>query len=230
MNLVEHLDELRKRLIICLSIVALASVIAYVFSDMLLDVCIRPLARERQALYFFTPYEAFLVRLRLSLVAGIIVTAPFLIYQLWMFVGPGLYAKERRVLIFLITSGSVLFFIGAAFCYFFVLPFALHFFLSFQGDALKPLLSVKEYIGFMTQFILLFGIVFNLPLLSVGLTMLGIVNHTFLRKRRKIVLVSVFIIAACLTPPDVVTQILLAFPLIILYEACIFVSYLFKKT
>jgi len=170
-----------------------------------------------------------LIKLKASVLGGLIVSFPVIFMQVWLFVSPGLYKREKKVFLPSVIGGTLLFLIGVWFCYYWVIPVALRFFLSFQSETLKPLISIKEYISFSIGLLLSFGIIFNLPLVSAGLTKLGVINHVFLMKRRKIMIVIIFIIAAIITPPDVFTQFLLALPLIILYEVCIVISWLLRK-
>ena len=228
-NFIDHLGELRKRIIICLISVAVLSIGAYFISDSIIEFLTRPIKDAQYNVYFFSPYEAFLIKLKASVLGGIITSIPLIFSQVWLFVSPGLYQREKKTFLPIVIGGTFLFFGGAFFCYYCVIPFALRFFLSFQSETLKPLISIKEYIAFTSSLLLSFGIIFNLPIISAGLTQLGVVNHTFLIKKRKIMLVVVFIVAALITPPDVFTQIVLALPLIILYEICILISWFLRK-
>lgn len=228
-NVIDHLGELRKRIIICLISLAVLGIGAYCISDSIIEFLTRPIKDAHYNVYFFSPYEAFLIKLKASVLGGIIASIPLIFSQVWLFVSPGLYQREKKMFFPAVISGTFLFLGGVFFCYYYVLPFALRFFLSFQSETLKPLISIKEYVSFSSGLLLSFGIIFNLPIVSAGLTQLGVVNHTFLIKKRKIMLVVVFIVAAVITPPDVFTQIVLALPLIILYEICILISWLLRK-
>ena len=228
-SFIDHLGELRKRIIICLISVVVLSIGAYCFSDSIIAFLTRPITDAHYSVYFFSPYEAFLIKLKASVLGGIIASVPILLTQAWLFVSPGLYEREKKTFLPIVISGTFLFFGGALFCYYCVIPFALQFFLSFQSETLRPLISIKEYISFSSGLLLSFGIIFNLPIISAGLTQVGVINYTFLIKKRKIMLVVVFIVAAIITPPDVFTQIVMALPLIVLYEICIFISWLLRK-
>ncbi len=229
LNFINHLDELRKRIIVCLISIVIFSIIAYFISDFIIEFLTQPIRHENQNVYFFSPYEAFLIKLKASLFGGIILSIPVLFTQIWLFISPGLYKREKKIFIPCVVAGIFLFAAGIYFCYNFVLPFALRFFLSFQSETMKPLISIKEYISFTAGLLLSFGVIFNLPLASAALTKLGVVNHIFLIRRRKIMIVIVFIVAALITPPDVFTQVVMALPLIILYEICIVISWFLRQ-
>jgi sec-independent protein translocase protein TatC len=155
--------------------------------------------------------------------------APVVLYQFWMFVAPGLYQKERRLLIPIVFLSSVFFVGGALFGYFIVFPFGFKFFLGFASETIQALPSMKEYLSFSAKLLLAFGLVFELPIIITFLARLGIVSVDFLKKNRKYALILFFAGAAILTPPDVVTQIMMAFPLMLLYEISILGARVFGK-
>jgi len=229
LNFLEHLDELRAKIIICLITLVLLSVAAYFISDPITECITRPIKNESSNVYFFSPHEAFLVKLKISLLTGFIASSPVIFMQTWLFITPGLYAREKKVVLPVVILATALFLCGILFAYFTVLPVALYFFLSFQSETLRPLISIKEYITFASSMLLSFGFIFNLPLLAAALTKLGIVNHSFLIKQRRYMMVLIFIIAALITPPDIFTQIMLAIPLIVLYEVCIVIAWFLRK-
>ncbi len=216
---VDHLEELRRRLFVILGGLAAASVVSFFFSDAIFHFLIQPIRAFQEKLYFMAPYEAFLVKLKVSFFAGIILSAPVTFIQLWRFVAPGLYEKEKRQ-IAIATSWTVFcFFFGIIFAFFFVAPFALQFFLGFQTPDLRPLISVKEYISFFIGFLLAFGIAFVFPVFLLVLVRFGILQCSELTRQRRLAIVIIFIAAAILTPTtDVITQTLLAIPLIALFE------------
>ena len=220
-----HLEELRKRLIICFVAIGIGVVIAYGFKEKLFEILTLPLIREMRPgdkLIFTGLTEAFFTYMKVSFLAGIILVSPVIIYQFWAFVGPGLYKKERRYFVPIVLL-SVFFFVGGSlFCFFVVFPFAFKFFLSFATDVIQPLPSMNEYLSFASVTMLAFGLVFELPLVIVFLARLGIVTVDFLRKNRKYAILLIFLVAAILTPgPDVVSQVLMAIPLMFLYEISI---------
>ena len=220
-----HLEELRKRLIICCVAIGIGVVIAYGFKEKLFEILTLPLIREMRPgdkLIFTGLTEAFFTYMKVSFLAGIMLASPVIIYQFWAFVGPGLYQKERRYFVPIVLLSAFFFFGGSLFCFFVVFPFAFKFFLSFATDVIQPLPSMKEYLSFASVTMLAFGLVFELPLVIVFLARLGIVTVDFLRKNRKYAILLIFLVAAILTPgPDVVSQVLMAIPLMFLYEISI---------
>ncbi|RLB24995.1 MAG: twin-arginine translocase subunit TatC, partial [Deltaproteobacteria bacterium] len=179
---------------------------------------------EGDKLIFTNLPEMFFTYLKVSFVAGLLAAMPFIFYEIWMFVAPGLYQKEKKFLIPFVISSSILFVGGALFGYFVVFPFGFKFFMSFANEYIKPLPSVKQYFAFSTKLLLAFGLVFELPVATFFLTKMGLVTDVFLRKQRKFAILLIFVAAAILTPPDVITQIMMAGPLLALYEISILVS------
>ncbi|MFQ3574144.1 MAG: twin-arginine translocase subunit TatC, partial [Thermodesulfovibrionales bacterium] len=174
---------------------------------------------------------AFWMSIKISLFSGIILSLPVLFHQLWRFISPGLLPKERKYALPFIFATTILFIIGASFCFFIVLPYALSFLLTYKtGDVLMPMLSVGQYVDFCLKFVLAFGTVFELPVLIFFLTRLGIVTPQTLAKHRRYAVLLAFILAAFLTPtPDAFNQTLMAVPIILLYEVGIWVSRIFSK-
>jgi sec-independent protein translocase protein TatC len=161
--------------------------------------------------------------------AGILVSSPIILYQFWMFVAPGLYTKERRMMMPIVLLSSFFFIGGALFGYFVVFPWGFKFFLGFATETIRPLPSMKEYFAFSAKLLLAFGLVFELPLVLTFLAKLGIVSVEFLKKNRKYALLLFFVGSAILTPPDVVTQVMMALPLMVLYEISIIGAKIFGK-
>ena len=227
-----HLEELRSRLIKCFIAVGVGFVAAYGFKEKIFQILVRPLVlvmEEGDKLIFTGLPEAFFTYLKVALLTGIIVGSPILIYQFWMFVAPGLYRGERRLMIPIVLISSICFIGGALFGYFIVFPMGFKFFLSFATETIRPLPSMKEYFGFSAKLLLAFGLVFELPLVLTFLARLGIVSVEFLKKNRKYALLLFFAGSAILTPPDVVTQVMMALPLMILYEISIIGAKFFGK-
>jgi len=220
-----HLEELRKRLVICCVAIGIGVVIAYGFKEKLFEILTIPLVREMRPgdkLIFTGLTEAFFTYMKVAFLAGIMLASPVIIYQFWSFVGPGLYKKERRYFVPIVLLSAFFFAGGSLFCFFVVFPFAFKFFLSFATDVIQPLPSMNEYLSFASVTMLAFGLVFELPLVIVFLARLGIVTVDFLRKNRKYAILLIFLVAAILTPgPDVVSQVLMAVPLMFLYEVSI---------
>jgi sec-independent protein translocase protein TatC len=228
----EHLEELRKRLIVCFIAVGVGFVLSYGFKEKLFQILTRPLIRVMQTgdkLIFTGLPEAFFTYLKVAFLSGIILAAPVIFYQFWMFVAPGLYDKEKRLMVPVVVLSTVFFVGGAFFGYFIVFPYGFKFFLGFASETIRPLPSMREYLGFASKLLLAFGVVFELPLIITFLAKLGVVSVSFLKKNRKYALLLFFIGAAILTPPDVVTQIMMALPLILLYEISIVGARIFGK-
>jgi sec-independent protein translocase protein TatC len=233
-SLIEHLEELRKRLIRCFIAIALGTVLAYAFKERLFEILVRPLVMaldtSRDSMVFTGLPEAFFTYLKVSLIAGIIVSLPVILYEFWMFVAPGLYQRERVVVIPIILVSVVFFAAGASFAYFFVFPVGFKFFLGFASESIRPLPSMKEYLRFASIMLLAFGLSFELPIVITALAWLGVVDVPFLTKNRKYAILIIFIAAAILTPsPDVISQLLLAGPLMVLYEMSIVGARIFGK-
>ena len=227
-----HLEELRRRLVACAIAVGIGFIAAYFFKERLFQILILPLKRVMppgdQLIVTNLP-EMFFTYLKVAFVAGLLAAAPFIFYEIWMFVAPGLYQKEKKFLIPFVISSSILFVGGALFGYFIVFPFGFKFFMSFANEYIKPLPSVKQYFAFSTKLLLAFGLVFELPVVAFFLAKMGLINDTFLKKQRKFALLLIFVMAAILTPPDVVTQLMMAGPLMALYEISILVTKLAGK-
>jgi sec-independent protein translocase protein TatC len=173
--------------------------------------------------------EAFFTFIKVSFLSGLMIASPVIIYQFWMFVAPGLYDREKRLLIPIVILSSIFFVGGALFGYFIVFPLGFDFFLGFATESIRPMPSMKEYLSFSAKLLLAFGLVFELPLVITFLAKLGIVTVPFLKKNRKYALLLFFVGAAILTPPDVVTQIMMALPLMILYEISIIGARVFGR-
>jgi len=229
----EHLEELRKRLIYCIIAVVVGFILTYAFKKQLFDILMGPLTPLLEEsgghMQTLSLPEAFFTYLKVSLLAGIMIAAPVIFYQFWMFVAPGLYTNERRLLMPIVLLSSFFFVGGALFGYFVVFPFAFKFFLSFSTDIIQTVPTMKDYLSFSSKLLLAFGIVFELPLVLTAMARLGIVTVPFLKKNRKYAIVLFFIGAAILTPPDVVSQVMMALPLMLLYEISIIGAKLFGK-
>jgi sec-independent protein translocase protein TatC len=227
MSLVEHLAELRSRLIKCLIAIALGSLVGYYFLDPIMHYLTEPAGK----LYYMQPSEAFFTYLKVSIAVGFLVALPVIFYQVWRFFLPALTQRERILVGILVPSSVVLFFIGLAFSFFFVLPAAVNFFMGFSNMELEAIFSVDKYFDFVIWFVLPFGFVFELPLVIILLARMGFVTSRFLGRYQRIVVFLSFVIAAIITPtPDVFTQSMIALPTILLYEiSYLIVRYLMKK-
>lgn len=220
-----HLEELRKRLLISVLVVAVFSVIAYFFSDQILNFILKPLSNLSHKAYFISPYDAFVVKLQVAFWAALFLAAPLLLTQIWLFVAPGLYHREKKLFLLLALSSVVLFVAGLSAAFFIVIPATMEFFLSFGTSTLEPLISIEKYFSFIVWMGLSFSLAFQTPIFLVGLVKLGIVELETLKSVRRSVVVVVFIISAVITPsPDPFSQCLLALPLWLLYEASLLIA------
>jgi sec-independent protein translocase protein TatC len=217
----DHLDELRHRLIISVLGIGAGFAISYAFSQQILLLLQRPMPAR---LVFIAPTEAFFVNLKVAFYAGLFLSVPLILFQVWKFVAPGLYEHERRYSYPFLIISTILFLVGAVFAYIVLLPITLHFLIAQGGELWKPNITLSNYLAFCMRLILAAGLVFEFPVLMYFLAKVGVVTPEFLVKNRKYAVLAAFIISAVLTPPDVFSQILLAVPLFLLFEASIFVA------
>ncbi len=225
MPFLDHLEELRWRLIwvgSAVLVLAIAGFFLVTEFDIigLLKRPIEPLVPDGQLL-FTSPTEPMTVTLKLSFVVGVVLAVPMIVYHTWSFLSPALLEKERKVAIPAVIGGFVLFLIGVAMAYFLVLPLGLRFLLGFQTQALNPIITIGEYLKFATRLILAFGIIFELPLVSLLLALLGLITASTLRRFRRHAIVGVAMLSAILTPADVGTMLMMMGPLVLLYEVSI---------
>jgi sec-independent protein translocase protein TatC len=213
----DHLDELRHRLIISVVGIGIGFAVSYGFSQQLLVLLQRPMPTR---LVFIAPTEAFFVNLKVAFYAGLFLSVPLLLFQVWKFVAPGLYEHERRYSFPFLIVSTVLFLLGAAV----ILPIALHFLIAQGGELWKPNITLSNYLSFCMRLILAAGLIFEFPVLMYFLTKVGVITPEFLVKNRKYAVIAAFAISAILTPPDVFSQVLLAVPLFLLFEVSIFVA------
>jgi len=224
--LLDHLIELRTRLLRSVMALGVAFVVCFYFADEIFGFLVRPLTAAfppgEGRLIYTKLYEAFFVEIKVALFAAFFVSFPIIANQLWAFVAPGLYSREKRAFLPFLIATPVLFMLGAAMAYYVVMPTAFRWFVGFEGERggmkLEALPGTGDYLSLVMQFILAFGISFLLPVLLMLLNRAGIVTRDQLAKARRYVIVAVFAVAAVITPPDVVSQLLLAVPLLVLFE------------
>ena len=232
-SLIDHLIELRSRLIKIMIMVIISFIFFYIFADNIYNFLVKPYANVVEGeigrrLIFTALHETFFTYIRVALFASIFVSLPFLLIQLWIFIAPGLYKNEKKVVLPYLIATPLLFILGSALVYYLIMPLAIKFFLSFESSGISTNLpiqleaKVNEYLSLVMKLIFAFGISFQLPVVLSLLARVGVVDSEFLKKRRKYVVVIIFAAAALLTPPDPITQIGLAIPLLILYELSIF--------
>jgi sec-independent protein translocase protein TatC len=222
-----HLEELRKRLVICAISIGVGFGICYIFAKQLFSILIMPLTKVLPAdsnLIFTSLPEMFIAYIKVALIAGLLLAIPVIFYELWMFLAPALYQKEKKYFIPFVVFSSILFVAGSLFGYFFVFPYGFNFFISFATEDIKALPSVKQYFAFAIRLLLAFGLVFEMPVVVFFLTKIGLINPEAMKRFRKFAILCSFILSAILTPPDVATQIMMALPLILLYEVSILIS------
>jgi len=230
-----HLVELRKRLGLSVLSVFIAFIIAFVFHEIILEWITAPLNEalaevahlsKKAADGMVTTHQvggAFFVALKVSFFAGLLGALPYILYQLWLFIAPGLYNNEKKMVIPFVVGGSVMFFVGVMFAYYVVTPFGFQFLITFGSFLYTPLINIEDYVGFFTKIMMGFGIAFELPVFAYFLALLGLVTDKTLKDFFKYAVLIIFVLAALLTPPDVLTQLLMAAPLIILYGVSIFI-------
>ncbi|QZD86420.1 twin-arginine translocase subunit TatC [Qipengyuania psychrotolerans] len=235
--LLDHLIELRSRLVRCVAALMVAFAGCLYFADQILGFLIQPLKKAfpngQGQLIFTKLYEVFFVELKVALFAGFCISFPFIANQLWAFVAPGLYAREKKAFLPFLLATPFLFISGAALAYYVVMPTAFEWFLGFEGEAgglqINALPTANEYLGLVMQFILAFGMSFLLPVLLLLLHRAGIVTRMQLVSARRYVIVLVVALAAIITPPDPGSQLLLAIPLILLFEGSLLLMRLFDR-
>jgi len=222
MGLLDHLGELRSVLIHSSLAALAATILCWFWSARLVDLMIRPIADE--GIYFTAPNEAFLVRLKLSAAVGLFVVAPFIFFKIYGFVMPGLYTREKRVVTPLLIATTLLFYSGVSFAFLVVIPQVINFLLSFGTSVMEPLIGVGPYFNFVTRLCLAFGLVFELPLLVLALSWIGVVNPRMLLRTWRYAIIAIVALSAALTPPDVVSQVMMAGPVLVLYLGSVVVA------
>ncbi|MBI3581717.1 MAG: twin-arginine translocase subunit TatC [Nitrospinae bacterium] len=223
----QHLEELRKRLIIVMLTLAIAFIGCYYISDKLLAPFAKLLGSK---MVFLAPLDAIMAYMSIAFYAAMAVTVPMTAYQIYAFVSPGLEEKEKRGAVPIVLAASVLFATGVTFCWFTVLPLTVKFLIGYGGDLMTPMISVKAYMSFCLSMLFVFGVVFELPLAVVIVHAVGLVSYESLKKFRRYWVVVAFILGAVVSPsPDVVSQSLAAVPLVVLYELSIVYIYFFAR-
>lgn len=229
MPIVKHLEELRTRLVRASIMIGICFAAALYFTKDIIKILKKPLANAE--LIFISPAEAFWVTFKIAFLVGIIFSLPVVLYELWKFIAPGLKMNERKYGVIFVSSSFVLFVMGLVFCAYLILPFALSFLISYGLDVgMKPMISAGNYIDFVLKFSIAFGLIFELPLAITILSKMGYIEPQTLSKHRKYAILVAFLVAAILTPtPDIFNQILMAIPIIILFEIGLISARIFGK-
>lgn len=222
----EHLDELRNRIIYAFIGVIVACVFTGIFIDPIMNiVLLQPAQQANISLQNLRPFGVPLLYFKVIFVTGLIIAFPFVLYQLWKFIAPGLYENERNWVAKITFFTSVCFMLGIAFAYYFMIPTMLEFAATFGTSIIRTDIDVTEYFGFMTMILLASGLIFEMPMISFVLAKLGIIDNKMLRKYWRQAFIAILIIAAIITPtPDPINQLFFAIPLVVLYEISIFVA------
>lgn len=232
MTIWQHLEELRRRLFISILSLFAGFVVCWFFKDRLFEVVQAPFLQfvaKGDRLSFISLTEPFLVYMKLSAVASLIFTSPIIFTQIWLFISPGLYKRERRYAIPFIFFSTCFFLLGCLFAYYYVFPFACKYFLE-VGSQFKQDVRVNDYFSLFSKMILSIGLIFETPILAYFLARLGIINHHFLFSKLKYAILIAFVVSAIITPtPDLVTQTILAVPMIALYLISIVIAWIFGK-
>jgi sec-independent protein translocase protein TatC len=224
LSFLEHLEELRLRLIYCLATIFVTMIVSYFFSAQIIDF----LSQKAPPLVTLAPTGAIMARLKIAFFTGFVVSIPMVFYQVWRFIVPGLLKKEKSLIPPLVLFSCIFFLVGGIFANL-LLPLFIKFLRAFHPEGVEPTWEVWSYLNFVIKLIIAFGIIFQLPVISYFLTRVGVLDPDFLRKRRRIAVVIIFIIAAVLTPPDIFTQISMVLPLLLLFESSILVSRLASR-
>ena len=227
MSLFDHLDELRKRLIIIVIVNFVAAILLFSQTEIIMSYLLE--VNPGMELVYTTPSELLTVYIQLSLILAVTICSPITVYQVWAFIEKGLYEKEKKAILFTLIFGVVFFIIGVAFCYFMVLPTTLEFFVRIAIEEVSSMLSIHSYVSFVNMMLLAFGLVFEMPVIIFLLSKLGIIKPEFLKKNRGIIIVAIFIFASIITPPDVISQLMLGIPMVILLEFSILICTLVYK-
>jgi len=225
MSLSGHLRELRNRILVCVILLVVTFGLCLSVAPQIVTLLTDMGKRYNYVYVYIAPQELFLVYMNVALVGAVVVCFPVLAYQVYAFCSPGLSGKERAYISGSLVAGALCFLLGVAFAYFISLPFMLRFLIQFTGEVdVSASISIQQYVSFLLTVFVIFGLVFELPVVSVLLTGLGLVKAEWLVKGRKVMIVVIFVLAAIITPPDIVSQVMVAVPMLLLYEVSIFLS------
>ena len=229
---IAHLKELRDRLVVSLAGLAVAFIVAYSVKEKIFHFLMQPFIKVMPAgsSFIFTSItEAFITYFKVSLVAALFLAAPVILYEVWMFVAPGLYEKEKKYIAPFIIFGSFFFIGGALFCYYVTMPVVYHFFVSYAGTMIIPMPSLKEYMNLTLKMLIIFGLIFQMPLVAFYLAKAGIIKYRGLAKKRRYAILGIAVLSAIITPPEVSSQLLMALPMYGLFELSVVIARVFGK-
>jgi len=229
---IAHLKELRDRLVVSLAGLAVAFIVAYSFKEKIFHFLMQPFIKVMPAgsSFIFTSItEAFITYFKVSLVAALFLAAPIILYEVWMFMAPGLYEKEKKYIAPFIIFGSFFFVGGALFCYYVTMPVVYHFFVSYAGTMIIPMPSLKEYMNLTLKMLIIFGLIFQMPLIAYYLAKAGIINYRGLAKKRRYAILGIAVLSAIITPPEVSSQLLMALPMYGLFELSVVIARVFGR-
>ena len=223
-SLIEHLVDLRRCIVRSLWIILIGFVVSFYFSGQIFELIRHPIMPylPEGGLVFTHPTEKFLAYIKVSFLSGAVVTCPLWIYQIWLFIAPGLYKHEKKTALKFIFFGSILFLCGVSFVYEIIFPLAFKYLLTFGNTIDKPMITISEYLSFFIMTTLMFGLAFEMPLILVVLAMMDIIDDKFLREKRRMAIFVLAILAAIITPPDAISMLSMLGPLVLLYEISIF--------
>jgi len=230
--LMTHLEELRKRLIYIFGILIVVFCFVYWKSQIFMDFITSPIVKilpEKSTMAILKLTEGFFTELKLSLLVAVFLSMPFIFYQLWKFIAPGLYAQEKKYIVSFVFMSSLLFFLGAGFAYYIVFPFGFKFFLGYAEGYVTANLSIQWYLSFVTRLVMAFGLVFEMPVFVLFLSKMGILTADMMKKHRRYAYFGIVVFSAILTPPDVFTQLMMSGPMIVLYELSVVVAKIFGR-
>lgn len=232
MTLIDHLTELRYRVIKSLQAIILGMAACLYFAADILDIIRRPILPflgEHGGLVFTGVMDKFMANIKVGALSGLILTCPIWLYHVWKFISPGLYKNERKYAIAFIVSGTFLFLLGVFFVYFLVFPAAFEYLFNVGSSVDKPMITIGDYLSFFMIMTLMFGVAFELPLILVFMAMIGLFDASFLRKHRRIAVVLLAVVAAVLSPPDALSMVLMWLPFLVFYELAILVIHFLVK-
>jgi sec-independent protein translocase protein TatC len=231
MSLVEHIGELRFRITRMAYGIFLGMCVSWGFSERIFNFLRHPIEQylPTGGLVFTAPMDKFMAHIKIAFVTGLLLSAPFWLYQLWSFIAPALYRKEKAVAAGFVISGTVQFLLGLAFSYYVVLPMAFHFLMTFGGDIDKPMITIDYYLGFITQTAIVFALCFQMPVVISFLGLIGVVSQRFLKEKRRYAILILAVLSAVAAPPDALSMVLLMVPMCLLYEISIIVVGFFER-